>query len=247
MARFLALTYGVLNYLIFLVVFLYAVGFVGDLVVPRTVDHGPQASVVAAIVVDVLLLGLFAVQHSVMARPAFKRWVTRVVPTDLERSTYVLASNLVLALMFWQWRPISGIIWDVTAPAGRTALWALFWLGWIIALTSTFMISHLDLFGLRQIYSAWQARPYTPLGFRAKALYRVVRHPLMLGFVIAFWATPTMTAGHLLFAVATTGYILIAVHLEEGDLIGALGDEYRRYQDQVPMLVPGRVRRATPR
>jgi protein-S-isoprenylcysteine O-methyltransferase Ste14 len=243
MARFLALAYAVLNYLVFLVVFLYAVGFVGDFVVPRSVDHGLQARVGEAIVVDVALLGLFAVQHSVMARPAFKRWWTRMVPEGIERSTYVLASNLVLALLFWQWRPIPTIIWDVTTPVGRTALWVLFWVGWVIALTSTFMVSHFDLFGLRQVYAAWQAQPYQPVGFRASALYRVVRHPLMLGFVIAFWATPTMTAGHLLFAAATTGYILIAVQLEERDLIAALGDQYQQYRANVPMLVPGRIRR----
>jgi protein-S-isoprenylcysteine O-methyltransferase Ste14 len=243
MARFLALVYGVLNYLVFLVVFLYAVGFVGDLVVPRSVDRGPQASAGAAIVVDVLLLGLFAVQHSVMARPAFKRWLTRVVPVDLERSTYVLASNVVLVLLFWLWRPIPMVIWDVTASAGQTVLWALFWIGWVIALASTFMVSHLDLFGLRQVYSTWREQPYTPVGFRATLLYRVVRHPLMLGFVIAFWATPTMTAGHLLFAVATTGYILVAVHLEERDLVGVLGDQYQQYRADVPMLVPGKIRR----
>lgn len=238
MARFLALAYGVLNYLVFLVVFLYAVGFVGDLVVPRSVDRGPHASTGAALVVDVLLLGLFAVQHSVMARPAFKRWLTRAVPVDLERSTYVLASNIVLALLFWQWRPIPTIIWEVTAPAGRAALWALFWIGWVIALAATFMVSHVELFGLRQVYSAWRAQPFTPVGFRAKLLYRLVRHPLMLGFVIAFWAAPTMTAGHLLFAVATTGYILIAVQLEERDLVGVLGEDYQQYRRRVPMLFP---------
>lgn len=238
MARFLALAYAVLNYLVFLLVFLYAVGFVGDLVVPRTVDHGLGAPTGQAIVVDVLLLGLFAVQHSVMARPALKRWWTRLVPPDIERSTYVLASNLVLALLFWQWRPIPATIWDIAAPVGRTALWVLFWIGWAIALASTFMISHFDLFGLRQVYLAWREQPYDPVGFRASALYRVVRHPLMLGFVIAFWATPTMTAGHLLFAAATTGYIVVAVQLEERDLVGVLGEEYQQYRRRVPMLVP---------
>lgn len=247
MARFLALAYGVLNYLVFLVVFLYAVGFVGDLVVPRSVDRGPHASTGAALVVDVLLLGLFAVQHSVMARPAFKRWLTRAVPVDLERSTYVLASNIVLALLFWQWRPIPTIIWEVTAPAGRAALWALFWIGWVIALAATFMVSHVELFGLRQVYSTWRAQSFTPVGFRAKLLYRLVRHPLMLGFVIAFWAAPTMTAGHLLFAVATTGYILIAVQLEERDLVGVLGEDYQQYRRRVPMLFPLRRPRAEPR
>lgn len=247
MARHLALVYGALNYLVFLVVFLYAVGFVGNLVVPRSVDCGPTTPVGAAFVIDVALLGLFAVQHSVMARPAFKQRLTRAVPQYLERSTYVLASNVVLALLFWQWRPIPAIVWDVTTPAVRLVVWGLFWLGWLIALVSTFLISHVDLFGLRQVYLAWRARPYTDVGFRARSLYRVVRHPLMLGFVIAFWAAPTMTVGHLLFAVATTGYILIATQLEERDLISALGDRYQQYRRQVPMLVPGAFRRTAPR
>lgn len=247
MARHLALVYGALNYLVFLVIFLYAVGFVGNLVVPRSVDCGPTTPVGAAFVIDVALLGLFAVQHSVMARPAFKQRLTRAVPQYLERSTYVLASNVVLALLFWQWRPIPAIVWDVTTPAVRLVVWGLFWLGWLIALVSTFLISHVDLFGLRQVYLAWRARPYTDVGFRARSLYRVVRHPLMLGFVIAFWAAPTMTVGHLLFAVATTGYILIATQLEERDLIAALGDRYQQYRRQVPMLVPGAFRRTAPR
>lgn len=247
MARYLALAYGAVNYLLFLGVFLYAVGFVGNLVVPRSVDHGPSAPPGEAVVVDVLLLGLFAVQHSVMARSAFKRWLICRVPAALERSTYILASNIVLALMFWQWRPIPSVIWEVTTPAVRTGLWVLFWLGWAIALTSTFMISHVDLFGLRQVYSAWRAQPYTPVGFRASALYRVVRHPLMLGFVIAFWAAPTMTAGHLLFAAASTGYILVALQLEERDLIGVLGEDYRQYRRRVPMLIPVHVRHGTSR
>lgn len=247
MARHLALAYGALNYLVFLVIFLYAVGFVGNLVVPRSVDCGPTTPVGAAFVIDVALLGLFAVQHSVMARPAFKQRLTRAVPQYLERSTYVLASNVVLALLFWQWRPIPAIVWDVTTPAVRLVVWGLFWLGWLIALVSTFLISHVDLFGLRQVYLAWRARPYTDVGFRARSLYRVVRHPLMLGFVIAFWAAPTMTVGHLLFAVATTGYILIATQLEERDLISALGDRYQQYRRQVPMLVPGAFRRTAPR
>ncbi|MGB3473964.1 MAG: methanethiol S-methyltransferase [Mycobacterium sp.] len=243
MARFLALAYGALNYLGFLAVFLYLVGFVGNFVVPRSVDQGPLAPIGLAVAIDVALVALFAVQHSVMARPAFKRWLTRVVPESVERSTYVLASNLVLALLYWQWRPIPTTIWNLTIPAERTVLWGLFWIGWTIALVSTFMISHVDLFGLRQVYLAWRSQPYSHVGFHARALYRVVRHPLMVGFVIAFWATPTMTAGHLLFAVAATGYILIAVRLEERDLVAALGDEYRQYRRQVPMLVPGGFRR----
>lgn len=243
MARYLALIYGALNYLGFLATFLYLVGFVGDFVVPRSIDHGPPTAVGWAIVIDVALVALFAVQHSVMARPAFKRWLTRVVPESIERSTYVLATNLVLVLLYWQWRPITATIWDLTAPAGRTVLWGLFWLGWAITVASTFMVSHVDLFGLRQVYLAWRAQPYSHIGFHARALYKMVRHPLMVGFVIAFWATPTMTAGHLLFAGAMNGFIVIAVQLEERDLIAALGDEYRQYRRQVPMLVPGVFRR----
>jgi methanethiol S-methyltransferase len=243
MNRILTISYGAVSYLIFLGSFLYAIGFVGNIVVPRSIDAGVTAPLGQAVVVNVLLLGLFAVQHSVMARPAFKRWWTRFVPKVVERSTYVLLSSLVLALMFWQWRTMPAIIWDVTWMPGRIGLWILFGLGWATVLLSTFMISHFDLFGLRQVYLAWRGVPYTNLEFRTSLLYRVVRHPLMLGFIVAFWATPTMTAGHLLFAVATTGYILIAIQLEEHDLTGALGEQYRDYRGRVPMLIPGLHRR----
>jgi protein-S-isoprenylcysteine O-methyltransferase Ste14 len=238
MKRFLTISYGVAAYLLFLVAFLYAIGFVGNLVVPRSVDHGLPAPIGQALLVNVLLLGAFAVQHSVMARPAFKRWWTRVVPSSIERSTYVVLSSAVLLLLYWQWRTMPAVIWDVRQPAGRLALWALFWLGWAIALAATFMVSHFDLFGLRQVYLAWRGKPYTQIGFQARLLYRLVRHPLMLGFIIAFWATPTMTAGHLLFSLATTGYILIAMQLEEHDLVAALGNQYRDYRREVPMLLP---------
>jgi protein-S-isoprenylcysteine O-methyltransferase Ste14 len=243
MNRLLAIGYGAVCYIIFLAAFLYAIGFVGNLVVPRSIDNGIDASIVEALVVNVLLLGLFAVQHSVMARPAFKHWWTRLVPKTIERSTYVLLSSLVLFLMFWQWRTMPAVIWDVTWMPGRVGLWILFGLGWLTVLLSTFMISHFDLFGLRQVYLAWREKPYTDLEFRTSLLYRVVRHPLMLGFIVAFWAAPTMTAGHLLFAVATTGYILIAIQLEEHDLSAALGDRYRDYRGRVPMLIPGLHRR----
>ena len=239
MNRLLTVAYGAASYVAFLAAFLYAIGFVGDVVVPRTVDHGVDARLAEAVVVNVLLLGLFAVQHSVMARPAFKRWWTRLVPKSIERSTYVLISSLVLFLLFWQWRTMPTVIWDVSWRPGRIGLYALFWLGWVIVLTATFMINHFDLFGLRQVYLAWREKPYTDLEFRTTLLYQVVRHPIMVGFIIAFWATPTMTAGHLLFAVATTGYILIALQLEEHDLTAALGDRYRQYRSRVPMLVPG--------
>lgn len=254
MARSLTLAYGVVCYLFFVVVFLYSIGFVGDLVVPRSVDQGPSASTVAALAINVLLLGLFAVQHSVMARPAFKRWWTRFVPASIERSTYVLLASAVLALLFWQWRPLPAVIWDITWQPGRVLLWTLFWAGWATVLVSTFLINHFDLFGLRQVYLAWRGGTYTGLPFHTSMLYRAVRHPLMLGFLVAFWAIPTMTAGHLLFAAATTGYILIAIRLEERDLTVELGEPYRDYRTRVPMLIPGlRPRRhrmlpaATPR
>jgi methanethiol S-methyltransferase len=243
MNRYLTIGYGAACYVVFLAAFLYAIGFVGNLVVPRSIDHGIAAPIGEAVVVNVLLLGLFAVQHSVMARPAFKRWWTRLVPHAVERSTYVLLSSLILFLLFWQWRTMPAIVWDVTWPPGRIGLQVLFWLGWATVLAATFMIDHFDLFGLRQIYLAWRGKPYADIEFRASLLYRVVRHPLMLGFIIAFWATATMTAGHLLFALATTGYILIAVQLEEHDLMAALGDPYREYRSRVPMLVPGLHRR----
>ncbi|HET9874468.1 MAG TPA: NnrU family protein [Mycobacterium sp.] len=238
MKRFLTIGYGALSYVLFLVAFLYAIGFVGNIAVPRGIDAGVAAPTGEAVAVNVLLLGLFAIQHSVMARPVFKRWWTRFVPQTIERSTYVLLSSLALFLLYWQWRTMPAVVWNVTAPAARVGLHALFWLGWAIVLAVTFMISHSDLLGLRQVYLAWRGQPYTDIGFRTPLLYRLVRHPMMLGFVVAFWATPTMTAGHLLFAVATTGYILIALQLEEHDLVAALGDPYRDYRARVPLLLP---------
>ncbi|MEV0027444.1 methanethiol S-methyltransferase [Nocardia sp. NPDC050793] len=238
MMRFLVLGYGAVSYLAFLAAFLYAIGFVGNFWVPRSVDAGVEASTGEAIVVNALLLGVFAVQHSVMARPAFKRWWTRVVPASIERSTYVLLASLALFLLYWQWRTMPAIVWDVDATAGRVVLWTLFWIGWATVLLSTFMINHFDLFGLRQVYLAWRGEPYRDLPFRTNLFYRVIRHPLMLGFLIAFWATPTMTAGHLFFSAATTGYILIALQIEEHDLVGVFGDQYRDYQHRVPMLLP---------
>ena len=243
MNRYLTIGYGAVCYVVFLAAFLYAIGFVGNLIVPRSIDNGDAASIGEAMVVNVQLLGLFAEQHSVMARPAFKRWWTRLVPKTIERSTYVLFSSLVLFLMFWQWRTMPAIIWDVAWTPGRILLWVLFAAGWVTVLLSTFMISHFDLFGLRQVYLAWRGTPHTDLEFRTSLLYRVVRHPLMLGFIVAFWAAPTMTAGHLLFAVATTGYILIAIQLEEHDLNAMLGERYRDYRGRVPMLIPGLHRR----
>jgi protein-S-isoprenylcysteine O-methyltransferase Ste14 len=238
MKKFLTVGYGAAAYLLFLATFLYLVGFVADVMVPRSVDHGLSSPIGQAVSVNVLLLAAFGVQHSVMARPAFKRWWTRFIPSVIERSTYVVLSSAVLVLLYWQWRTMPTVIWEVRQPVGRLAFWALFWLGWAIVLASTFLVSHFDLFGLRQVYLAWRGKPYTHIGFHARLLYRLVRHPLMLGFVIAFWATPTMTAGHLLFSFAMTGYIVIALQLEERDLVAELGDEYRDYQREVPMLVP---------
>ncbi|MCV6986248.1 isoprenylcysteine carboxylmethyltransferase family protein [Mycobacterium shinjukuense] len=239
MRRFLILGYGAICYVVFLAAFLYAIGFVGNLVVPHTVDNGIAASTAEAVAVNIVLLALFALQHSVMARPAFKQRWTRLVPTTIERSTYVLLASLLLFLVFWQWRTMPATIWHVSWPPAKLALQVLFWLGWIVVLSSTFMINHFDLFGLRQVYLAARERPYTNIKFRTTLLYRLVRHPLMLGFLVAFWATPTMSAGHLLFAVMTTGYIVMALPIEEHDLSRALGEEYRQYRDRVPMLIPG--------
>jgi protein-S-isoprenylcysteine O-methyltransferase Ste14 len=238
MSRTLALIYGVVSYLTFLAAFLYAIGFVGNLLVPKAIDSGAKGSLPVSVLVDSLLLLLFAVPHSVMARPGFKRWWTQFVPPPVERSTYVLVSSLALGLLFWQWRPIPSVLWQVVNPVGRWLLHAVFWAGWAIALVSTFLIDHFDLFGLRQVYLHASGREYAPPAFKTVGLYRYVRHPLMLGFLLAFWATPTMSLGHLLFAVATTAYILIALQLEERDLVDLHGEQYRSYRKQASMLVP---------
>jgi len=238
MSRLLAVVYGLVVYVFFLATFLYAIGFVGNLLVPQSIDSGPAAPLTTALIVNVLLLGLFAVQHSVMARPAFKRWWTRLVPTSVERSTYVLFASAALALLLWQWRPIAEPVWTVTAPAGVAVLQGVFFLGWFVVLLSTFLINHFELFGVVQVLARFQGRQLPEPVFHTPFLYRWVRHPIYLGFLLAFWATPTMTVGHLLFAIATTGYVLIGIWLEERDLIALFGDKYRRYRAAVSMLLP---------
>src|SRR5262245_36470956 len=234
----LMLAYGTVSYLLFLVAFLYAIGFVGDIVVPKAINSGTPESWTVALPIDALLLGLFAIQHSVMARPAFKRWWTKFIAPVAERSTYVLISSLILLLLYWQWRPMPELIWHVEAPAVRYLIWGLFAAGWVIVLASTFLIDHFELFGLRQAIIYFRGRPNAPASFKTPGLYRFVRHPLMLGFIIAFWAAPDMTAGRLLFAFATTVYILIALQLEERDLVHYFGEQYEQYRRRVPMLVP---------
>ncbi|HSR01393.1 MAG TPA: NnrU family protein [Methylophilaceae bacterium] len=238
MGRFLALLYGVVSYLIFLATFLYSIGFVGNLLVPKSIDSGTSGSMGLAILINVILLSVFAVQHSVMARPAFKKWWTKFVPESIERSTYVLLSSLALALIFWQWIPIDGLIWNIQNPIGQKVMWVLFGLGWLIVLISTFLINHFDLFGLRQVYLFMKSREYTHPAFKTPFLYKLVRHPIMLGFVVAFWATPYMSAGHLLFAIVTTTYIIIALQFEERDLVSSHGDAYEEYKKQVSMILP---------
>ncbi len=232
----LSLSYGLFSYTVFLGTFLYAVGFVANVVVPKSIDSGVIVPVGEAVAVNVLLLGLFAVQHSVMARPAFKRWWTRFVPLHVERSTYVLATSVLLILLFWLWRPLPGVVWEVEQPAA--VLWVLFGVGWLLVLISTFLIDHFDLFGLRQVVLYAKGQPYTPPPFRTPALYKIVRHPIMLGFLIAVWCTPAMTWGHLLGAGMTTAYIFVGVFLEERDLRNAFGGGYEEYRRQVGMIVP---------
>lgn len=245
MARFMTLIYGAAIYALFLGTFLYAIGFVGDFGVPKSINSGEEIAWPAALAINVFLLSLFAVQHSVMARPAFKRWWTRFVPHSIERSTYVLFTCFVLIFLYWQWRPIRTLVWSVTDTSIVLAIDAIFWLGWALVLISTFLISHFELFGLKQVVARFANRRLPEATFHTPLFYRYVRHPLYLGFLFAFWATPRMTVGRLVFAAATTGYILIAIQFEERDLIAQFGERYRRYRAEVGMLLP-RLRRVAP-
>jgi methanethiol S-methyltransferase len=242
--RILFFTYGVVCYLAFLGAFLYAIPFIGGFGTPTTLDGAARGPLALALAINAGLLGLFAVQHSVMARPWFKEWWTRIVPQPIERSTYVLCSSAALGLVFWLWRPMGGEVWTVQEPAARAILLGLFAFGWGLVLISTFLINHFDLFGLRQVWLYLNGRPYTPLKFATPGPYRLVRHPLYVGWFFAFWMTPTMTLAHLVFALATTAYILIAIQFEEHDLVTFHGRAYEDYRRRVPMLIPLKRRRA---
>jgi protein-S-isoprenylcysteine O-methyltransferase Ste14 len=240
MGRAVAFIYGLLSYALFFVTFLYAIGFVTGLVVPKTIDTGDVVPTTQAIIVDLVLMSIFAIQHSVMARQGFKRWWTKFVPWPIERSTYVLFASLALVLLFWQWRPIPDVVWSIANPQIAMAVMALSLAGFLLVLASTFLINHFELFGLHQVLNNLTGREMPKPHFYTPLFYRFVRHPLYLGFIIAFWAAPVMTVGHLLFAAVTTAYILVAIVLEERDLVTLFGDEYRKYRGRVPLLLPWR-------
>ena len=244
MTAIFAAFYGLSAYVLFVVALLYAIGFVGNIAVPKSIDSGFVGPPGQSLIIDLVLLALFAIQHSVMAREGFKRWWTRVVPPVIERSTYVMLASAILLVLYWQWRALPTAIWTVENPFGVAALHTIFWSGWVLLLLSSFMISHFELFGLRQVFARLLGLVTQDTDFRAPYLYKHVRHPIYLSFLLAFWATPVMTVGHLVFALATTGYILIGIQLEERDLIGRFGDQYRRYREQVGMLLPKLLRRS---
>ena len=240
MGKFIAFLYGLAAYVTFFFTFLYAMGFVTGLVVPKTIDSGTAVPLTEALIVNVLLMSLFAVQHSVMARPQFKEWWTQYVPKPVERSTYVLLASLALLLLYWQWRPMPSVLWQVSDPWIAGSITALSLFGFLFALFATWLINHFELFGVHQVVNNLADRPMPAIRFKTPVLYKVVRHPIYLGFIIAFWAAPTMTVGHLLFAAVTTAYIFVGIFLEERDLIELFGDEYRRYRERVSMLFPWR-------
>jgi protein-S-isoprenylcysteine O-methyltransferase Ste14 len=236
--RILIFLYGIVSYALGVASLLYLICFIGNMVVPKTIDSTPVVATAPAVLLNLILIGLFALQHSVMARPGFKEYWIGIVPKPAERSTYVLSTALFLALLFWYWQPIPRVVWNVEDAVGKGLLQSLFWLGWAILLASTFMINHFDLFGLRQVYLRLKDQPYRPVPFVQVALYRFVRHPIMLGVLIGCWATPYMSVGHLLFAAAMSGYVFIGIFLEEHDTRQALGERYERYRQETPMIVP---------
>ena len=238
MGKLVAFLYGIVAYLVFAIVIVYSLGFVSGLMVPKTIDSGAAGPLMESIVINLVLMTIFALQHSVMARPQFKTWWTTIVPKSVERSTYVLLASLALALVFWQWRPIPGVVWEVKEPTIAAFLLYFGLFGWVLVFISTFMINHFELFGLHQVTNNLAGKPMPPMKFKTPMLYNVVRHPIYLGFIIFVWATPVMTAGHLLFAAVVTAYIFIGIALEEHDLIAVFGDEYRRYRQRVAMIVP---------
>jgi protein-S-isoprenylcysteine O-methyltransferase Ste14 len=238
MAGLVAVTYGIVAYGFTLVALLYLIGFVGNLIVPKSIDSGTAGPLLQSVIVDTMLIGLFAIQHSVMARQGFKRWWTRIVPPSVERSTYVLFASFALLILYWQWQPIPALVWTVHNSTAAAALDGIFWLGWVVLVASTFLLSHFELFGLSQVFARLFGKQLSNAKFRVPLLYRHVRHPIYLGVLLAVWAASAMTVGHLLFSVVITGYILIGIQLEEHDLIQQFGDQYRRYRQHAAMLVP---------
>ncbi len=243
MSRVISFIYGAVGHVGFLLVFLYLVGFLANFCVPKGIDSGEVGPTGLALLINVLLLAIFGIQHSVMARPGFKKWWTGFVPKHIERSTYVHISNLLFILLFWLWQPMPGVIWHVENEIGSIVLWCLFGIGWLIVVLSSFMINHFDLFGTRQVYLHLRKQEYTHLEFKNRGFYKIIRHPIMLGWIIAFWATPHMSVGHLVYAIGTTVYILIAIKFEERDLVNFLGEAYENYRREVSMLLPLRWRR----